>query len=306
MDLEDLRHFEHLAQSLHFAASARARGMSASALTRRIQALESEVGLPLFSRDQRRVALTDAGHTFRQFARRQVEQWEDLQNTLRSNQASPTGELGIACTVTACHTILPTLLAKFRARYPRVTLRLLTQDAARSRAQLEAGELDLAVIPTDATQLAGLYHRVLATTRLVFIAPKNLSSLGIPGLTEEALHRPSALNGLPLVAPIGGLERERLDQWLSERDVVPQIVAEVRGNEGVLAMVSLGSGIGLVPELVLTNSPLRESASVLSRLPGPRGYDVSLCARPRSLQRRVVSAFWDLTGELLPSTPAVP
>lgn len=306
MDFEDLRHFEHLAEALHFGHSARARGLSPSALTRRIQALEAEVGRPLFQRDQRRVELTDAGQIFRRFARRQLEQWDELQNTLLAEQESPTGELDIACTVTACHTILPTLLSRFRARYPKVTLRLLTQDAAHSKSQLEAGELDLAVIPTDADQVTGLKHQVLADTRLLFVSPKNLASLGVPGLTEKALQRPGALNGLPLVAPIGGLERSRLDQWLLQQNVVPHIVAEVRGNEGVLALVSLGSGIGLVPELVLTNSPLKENIRVLTLVSPLRGYEVSLCARPRSLERRVVSAFWELTAELLTPSGRAP
>lgn len=299
MDLEDLRNFEHLAQTLHFGQSARARGMSASALTRRIQGLEAELGHALFVRDQRRVHLSDAGQLFRPFARRQVAQWEELQDALRAEEATPSGELNIACTVTACHTILPTLLAQFRQKYPAVTLRLITQDAARSQAQLEAGELDLAVIPTDPRDRDPERVLPLATTQLVFVAPKNLALLGDDSLTLVLLQRPSELARVPLVAPIGGLERQRLDQWLERRKVVPRIVAEVRGNEGILAMVSLGSGIGIVPELVLASSPLRGSVQVLEKISPPRGYEVSLCARPQSLKRRVVKVFWELTRDLV-------
>ncbi len=299
MDLDDLRHFEHLAQTLHFGQSARARGMSASALTRRIQALESELGRALFLRDQRQVQLTDAGQVLRRYARRQIEQYEELQNHLRSEQEAPTGELNIACTVTACHTILPTLLTQFRQRYPNITPRLLTQDAARSRAQLKDGELDLAVIPTDPKRTEGLQVQALASTKLLFVAPKDLALLGDPAVLQSSLQRGSTLAEVPLVAPIGGLERERLEQWLRRRKVAPRIVAEVRGNEGMLAMVSLGSGIGIVPELVLVNSPLRDSLQVLDKLTPPRGYQVSLCARPRSLKRRVVEVFWELTRELV-------
>jgi LysR family positive regulator for ilvC len=299
MNLEDLRHFEHLAQTLHFGQSARAQGMSPSALTRRIQALEHEVGQPLFVRTQRAVQLSDAGRTFRRYARQQLDQWEELQNALRAEQETPTGQLDVACTVTACHTILPTLLSQFRQRYPGVTLRLITQDAARSQQQLEAGELDLAVVPTDGRQLAGLEVKVLASTKLVFVAPKDASLLGDPKLDLDSLQRSSELAKVPLVAPIGGLERQRLEHWLSRRKVVPHVVAEVRGNEGILAMVSLGCGIGIVPELVLKTSPLRESIQVLDRLPPPRGYQVSLCARPITLQRRAVEVFWELAEELV-------
>lgn len=305
MNLEDLKSFEYLAQLLHFGKSARARGMSPSALSRRVQALEAELGHTLLIREHRQLQLSPAGLLFRRFARRQMEQWEELRAALREESEAPTGELHIACTVTACHTVLPTLLTRFRQRFPGITLRLVTQDAAQSRPQLEAGDLDLAVIPTDPGQVEGLAVAAVGSTRLAFIAPRDLSLLGgsAPALAASA---PASLAGVPLVAPTGGLERDRLEAWLSQHGVVPRIVAEVRGNEGILAMVSLGCGIGLVPELVLASSPLRNDIQVLSNLPEPRGYQVSLCARPASLKRRSVYAFWSLTHELLPTSALVP
>lgn len=305
MNLEDLKSFEHLAQLLHFGKSARARGMSPSALSRRVQALEAQLGHTLFIRDPRQLRLSPAGELFRRFARRHLEQWEELLAALRDESEAPTGELNIACTVTACHTILPTLLTRFRQRYPGVTLRLVTQDAAQSRLQLEAGDLDLAVIPTDPEHLEGLAVTALGSTRLAFVAPLELSLLGQAGSAGTPA-RPASLAQLPLVAPSGGLERKRLNAWLAEHRVVPRIVAEVRGNEGILAMVSLGCGVGLVPELVLASSPLRSSVQVLNELPAPRGYQVSLCARPASLKRHCVQVFWSLTRELLPALGACP
>jgi LysR family transcriptional regulator, positive regulator for ilvC len=299
MNLDDLKAFEHLAQSLHFGKSARARGMSASALTRRVQALESELGQALLLRNQREVQLTPAGVLFRKFARQQLERWEELQAELHLGSVTPTGTLDIACTVTACHTVLPKLLAHCRQRHPAITLRLLTQDAEQSRAQLQGGEIDLAVVPTEPGGAPGLAVLPLATTALVFIGP--LAS-GVPEKKTAPKRVPKAppeANAMPLVAPIGGLERERLDGWLSRGHVAAQIVAEVRGNEGIIAMVSLGCGIGLVPELVLASSPLRSTVRVLTELTAPPGYQVSLCARPRSLKRPVVEVFWQLAEQLV-------
>ena len=168
-----------------------------------------------------------------------------------------------------------------------------------SRTQLEGRELDLAVIPTEPRPTEGLSVQKLASTRLVFIAPKDTSLLGADVDPKRPIGRASDIAGLPLVAPVGGLERQRLDEWLASRKVVPQIAAEVRGNEGILSMVSLGSGIGIVPELVLASSPLKQSVRVLDRLSPPRGYQVSLCARPQSLTRRIVEVFWEAADELV-------
>ena len=107
---QDFSLFLHLADSLHFARSAQALHVSPSALTRAIQRLEQEVGQPLFQRSRRRVTLTRAGEIFRDHARAQLAAQARLQEALATETQTPTGELRIACTVTACHSVLPKLL----------------------------------------------------------------------------------------------------------------------------------------------------------------------------------------------------
>lgn len=290
MDLDDFRYFEELARILHFARTAKNLGMSASALTRRVQGLEEQVGRELLIRDHREIKLTEAGVRFRTFARAQLDQWEQLQNELRNDVSAPVGELKIACTVTACHTLLPNLLSEFRELYPNITLRLHTQDASRSLIQLEAGEIDLAVIPTDDEMPAGFAKIEIAYTELSFIAPA-----ASPYLELSKSKRKSDLNELPFVVPLAGVEHSRLSAWLRHNHIDPHIVAEVRGNEGVIAMVALGSGVALVPRLVLENSPLRAKVVELPHLRPPSGYEISLCARKSSLLRKVVELFFKHT-----------
>jgi len=296
MDHEDFRNFEQLSQLLHFGRAAQALGMSPSALTRRVQAWELELGVPLLLRDQRSVRLTAAGERTRIYARRELDQWQQLQNELRQALESPSGDLYIACTVTACHSVLPRLLALARERFPGLTLRLVTQDAERSLAALEAGEVDLAVIPTEEPGPAHLETCLLTRTALTFIAPDD------PELLRRLLPGPggrqwkTSFQATPLIAPQAGLDRQRLDDWLRRHRIDARIVAEVRGNEGIMAMVSLGSGIGLVPRLVLDSSSL--PVHVLDEIPAPPGYAVSLCARTKSLGRDVVRVFWKLAQEL--------
>lgn len=289
MDQDDCRAFLHLAETLHFGRTAQALHMSTSALTRLVQRLEEEVGHPLFIRDRRSVLLSEAGHRLRGFAQAQLDGWNALRRELAADWESPAGDLHIACTVTACYTLLPRLLAECRRRHPRVALKLNTQDAARSLLQLEAGEVDLAVVPSDGASSPPLHRLALADTALVFIAPAADDALG-PAECELDW------SSVPIVAPEQGLDRQRLDHWLRERRLAPPIAAEVRGNEAILAMVSMGAGVALVPELVLEASPLRSRVRRLAE-PPPPGYTVSLCATERSLGRRVVEVFWAIAGE---------
>jgi len=314
MDHADYKNFLHLSETLHFGRSARALHMSTSALTRAVQRMEEELGHALFVRDRRQVRLSAAGHSLRTFAQRQLAEWDALKASLSADWQSPAGDLHIACTVTACYSVLPRLLAECRRRFPRIALKVNTQDAGRSMQQLEAGEVDLAVVPTREPEVfdlapatgrrsatdsgllpAGLHSLPLAQTELVFIAP------ALPEDFDGALgDRHVDWDAIPLIAPLRGLDRVLLDAWLAEHRARPPIHAEVRGNEAIIAMVSMGSGVALVPELVLEASPMKERVRRLKE-PPPRGYTVSLCVSERALRRRAVDAFWTIARQERPT-----
>jgi LysR family transcriptional regulator, positive regulator for ilvC len=286
---QELSLFLRLAERLHFARSAKAAHMSPSALTRSIQRLEEELGQPLFQRSRRGVTLTRAGEIFRDHARAQLANHARLLEALAAEKQAPTGELRIACTVTACHSVLPKLFARCRARYPGIHLQLSTSDAARCMLGLENDEVDLAVVPEPDRPTPDLRFVRLAYTDLSFIAPSS----------DEELSRRAKLGGnhwndLPVILPRRGLERERIDAWLEEQGARPEVYAEVDGNEAILAMVALGCGVGVVPELVRKDSPLRGRIEQVEVRRPPRGYHVSLCAKTRTLSRRTAGALWEL------------
>jgi LysR family transcriptional regulator, positive regulator for ilvC len=286
---QDFSLFLHLADSLHFARSAKALHVSPSALTRTIQRLEHEIGQPLFQRSRRRVALTRAGEIFRDHARAQLAAHARLQEALATETQTPTGELRIACTVTACHSVLPKLLARCRERYPGIHLQLSTSDAARCMQALENDEVDLAVVPEPDRPAAELRFVRLAYTELAFIAPTSDTELA-----RRARLGGSHWNGLPVILPRRGLDRQRVDAWLEQQGVRPEVYAEVDGNEAILALVALGCGVGVVPELVRKDSPLRGRIAEVDVKRPPRGYHVSLCAKSRTLSRRTAAVLWDL------------
>lgn len=281
--------FLNLAETLHFSRSARALHMSPSALTRTVQRLEEALGQPLFERSKRRVSLTRAGEILREHARLQLSAHARLLEQLSAEERTPRGELRIACTVTACHSVLPRLLSRCRARYPQIQLQLRTSDAARSLAALQADEVELAVVPEPDQPQAGLSFAPLAHTELTFIGPRADKTL-----LARARAGAEKWDGMPVIVPRLGLERERADAWFRARGVTPQVYAEVDGNEAILAMVSLGCGIGIVPELVRQGSPLKSAIAVIEVEAPPQGFSVSLCAKQAALGRRTMQAFWGL------------
>ena len=68
-----------------------------------------------------------------------------------------------------------------------------------------------------------------------------------------------------------------MDEWFEERSLAPTIYAQVAGNEAIVSMVSLGFGVGVVPRIVLDNSPLANKVQVLDVQPELEPYEVGPC-----------------------------
>ncbi|WP_020677163.1 HTH-type transcriptional activator IlvY [Geopsychrobacter electrodiphilus] len=291
MDNRELEIFLTLADLLHFGRASQACNLSASALTRTIQRLEEQVEQPLFLRDNRTVTLSTAGEQFRIYARQSLQDWQQFQTALKTEQAVA-GTLTIYASITAVYSLLPDLLESYRNLYPEVQLDLRTGTAEQAVAQVQTGEIDLAVAALPDRNRSQIEFLPITTTPLVFIAPlQHEHSMAVTVEGKLDLAR------APLVLPQAGLSRRRLDKWLKSNRITPNISSEVSGNEAIIPMVRLGCGVGVVPQLVLERSPFRDEVQILGNAPRLEPYVVGLCSTKRNLQRSSVQAFWGLAEE---------
>lgn len=289
VDIRELEIFLTVAELLHFGRASQACNLSPSALTRTIQRLEEQVEQPLFLRDNRTVVLSAAGEQFRNYARQTVQEWHSLRAAIRDEQAIG-GTLSIYASITAVYSLLPQLLEAYRGAYPEVQLELRTGAAEQAVQLVQTGEIDLAVAALPDRHRSRIEFLPITVTPLIFIAPKQ----GDAAPTEKGR---LDLARAPLVLPHTGLSRRRLEKWLKGERITPNITSEVSGNEAIIAMVRLGCGIGIVPQLVLERSPFRDEVSVLEHAPRLEPYVVGLCSSRRNLQRPGVRAFWQLAEE---------
>jgi LysR family positive regulator for ilvC len=287
MDFQELRLFQHLSRTLHFARTGRECRISASALSRSIQRLEQELGAQLFVRDRRVVSLTEEGRQLQQFAGETLAQLAALEQRLSRRQALLEGAISIFASVTACQSFLPPLLSAFRRLHPQVQIRLETGYAIDALGMLERGAVDVAVAALPKVVPASLAARVLVRIPLVFVAPADVSAV------SELLARPEVpWTEVPMVLPSSGLARAAIDRWFRTKRVKPQIYGEVAGSEAILSLVSLGCGVGIVPRLVAEQSPLKSSLRVLSIEPKLMPFRVGICTERRKLKSPIVKAFW--------------
>jgi len=97
---------------------------------------------------------------------------------------------------------------------------------------------------------------------------------------------------IPVILAERGLSRVRIDRWFKEKEIQPNIYAEVAGNEALLAMVSLGCGVGVVPQLVLEKSPLKDRVRVFEVDPDLTPFTIGACTLEKHLTHPVIGAFW--------------
>ena len=284
MDHRLLRSFLTLADTLHFGRAADACHMSPPTLTRAIKQLETTLGVTLFDRDNRSVSLTPEGDVFRRYAREALNLWTTLQDTLIDDSQQLSGELTLYGSVTASYSFLFELLARFREHHPGIRLSLQTGDPEQAVARVQAGDVQVSFGARPASLPASVVFQKMASTPLVFIAPRS-----------DAKITPDNWRHVPLILPERGVARERVMRWFGSFGVAPEILAQVAGNEAIVSMVSLGGGIGVVPRIVLDNSPLAGRVCVLAIDAPLRPLEVGLFALRKSLKNRLVDALWSVS-----------
>lgn len=289
MDTRILRFFTHLAGSLHFGRTSRACNITPSALTRTIQRLEEEIGEQLFIRDNRSVSLTPAGEIFRNYAEDVLLRREQLRVQLARDQELG-GSISLYCSVTAAYSLLPDIFQQFRTAYPQVHIKLQTGDAARALTHLQNREVDvtIAALPKKVPQRVEFLK--IMETPLVFIGPTNYEN------TVQYSNNTINWQHTPIIMPDIGLSRQRIDRWFAGKKITPDIYAQVAGNEAIIAMVSLGCGVGVVPLLVLEHSPLKKQVTTLDISPQLSPFSIAICTMKKKARSPQVQAFWEMAS----------
>ena len=293
MNTRALKHFLALADSLHFGRASDTCHISISALSRNIRQLEDELGVLLFNRDNRTVALTVEGQKFQQYAKEATNQWNLIRNELADNSDQLHGKVSMYCSVTASYSILFDLLNRFRHAYPGIEIKLHTGDPEHAIARIIAGEEDITIAAHPRTLPRGLEFKPITLSPLLFIAPIEQSDPDVPITPPTSAEQWARV---PMILSEGGIARKRIDSWFRKMDVNPRIYAQVAGNEAIVSMVSLGLGVGVVPKLVLDHSPLADRVRTLDVQPTLEPYNVGLFTLKKNLKNPLVNAFWSLVG----------
>ncbi|WP_375752081.1 HTH-type transcriptional activator IlvY [Vibrio sp. HN007] len=288
MNIKSLQLFIHLCDSKSFSKTSAAMHISPSALSRQIQKLEEEIGQSLFIRDNRSVDLTNAGRKLLPVALSITGDWHSYCTDLSEQSKELEGEIRLFCSVTASYSHLPDLLNDFRLNYPQIELKLSTGDPAQAIDKILEDEADIAISAKPEQLPARLAFETISTIPLSVIAPSGVSSFSSELQKEEP-----DWNQIPFILPEAGTARDRANSWFKKMKIKPNIYAQVSGHEAIASMVALGCGIGIAPDVVINNSPVKDKIQRL-KVDSIKPFDLGICCNRSRLNDPLVKALWEL------------
>lgn len=237
MDVKSLYTFIAVVDHGSFALAAEALDLSASAISVQMRGLEADVDMRLFDRSRRPPVLTQEGRDFAVRAREVLAIWEDLSDSLRRDNNA--GKLRIGAVHTAVSTLLPPALLHLRETQPSLEIRLSTGLAHDLEAALRAGMIDVALTTGAAEVAPGFIFRTIAEQPLVVLAHASA-----PGVDFRDILRRNPYVRFSRNARVGAM----VERAFEAEGITVQSAMEVDTQDGVLALVSAGLGVSVVPD----------------------------------------------------------
>lgn len=234
-----------------FRAAAETLGMSPSALSRQLAALEAQLGARLFDRDTRNVAPTASGQAFARLAERMLNTAEDVMEEFGAHLSASRGRLTIAGLPSVTAGLLPKLLKGFAESHPAIDLRIVDALSGSVVEAIEAGRADIGFTAgTVSARLRLAFHPLLDDHFVAVGAPEG-------PLAENRRYDLAELATMPIIAMENGTSvRELLDGACQRSGIALAPRFEVAHLATAGALVAEGLGISVLPTLTLPVLPM--------------------------------------------------
>ena len=247
MNLHHLRVFVTVAELEHITRASEELYLSQPAVTKIIQHLEEETGLELIERHGRGIGLTYAGDVLHSYARRMFALEREMEDALAVLQDAEVGEITLAANTTTGVYFLPPIVARFRARYPKVILRITILNSHEIIEQTLNWVLDFGLVEGDPSMLPpGLQADVFAQDELVLIVAPMHHWSEMPELSPELLRE-----GELLLREQGSGIRESIEQVFLLHGVQIKPLLTLPDNEAIKQMAMSGVGAAIVSALAV-------------------------------------------------------
>ncbi|MGA3148462.1 MAG: LysR family transcriptional regulator [Acidimicrobiales bacterium] len=249
MDLVLIRSLIAVADAGSISDAAEQVHVSQSALSRRLQQLETDLGAQLLVRGRHGVELTDLGRQALEAGRSIVARYDSVRRSIVEQQNLERGIVRIGGGATVTSFMLPAAIASFQSRYPGIRFYVKEAGSSEIAASVVAGELELGIL-TLPLAARDLETEVLVSDEIVLVARSDHP------LADGRELEAADLDGLPFVAfEPGTAIRQHVDTALRDAAVHIDVVMELRSIPTILRMVSVTGNLAFVSRVSVATEP---------------------------------------------------
>lgn len=241
MVLEDLQTFIAVARTRSFSKAAQRLRIAQSSLSKRVQRLETDLGVALFLRHGRGVSLTESGTILLARAEKLVREIHDVESDVRSGTSEPVGPVRIAMPPVTAPVLAPLLFQECKAHYPRISAHLRETTSDNIHEWLLSGEIDLALLYNPEDSADFVVHPLLSEP-LFLIAP------AIDKASGQSIDYPDQysiddLARLPLILPRSPHSiRILVERLCAGNGIQPDVRSEIDSIRTTKGIVEIGLG----------------------------------------------------------------
>lgn len=292
MEIHQLRYFVACAETGSMTGAAKRSHVSQPSLSQQVKKLEQELGVPLFDRLGKGVALTDAGRALLPRARRILRELDDTHENLRVQVESGAGVLSIGAIPTIAPFLLPPVLARLRREFPKCVLRVKEDLTARLVDAVAQGELDVAITSTPINH-DRIDVEVVGSEPLLVVTPSKHPLAGLANITHADLREQATIT-LHEMHCLG----EQIGAFCTKTRLRPDVVCKTTQLSTVLELVRLGLGVSLIPAMAAARDDARSRVYVpFARQPPSR--EIALIWRRGRTRPRVAMTLGVTVREAL-------
>lgn len=244
LDVRRMRYFLAVAEELSFSRAAERLHMAQPPLSYQIQQLERDLGVLLFERTRRGVRLTDAGHLLYDEARRILIQLEQTARMVERVGLGEVGRLSVGFVPSASNQVLPSLLPRFRQRFPAIEIFLQEMKPDDVVQRLLSGRIEIGFFYLPCEEEALAFRPV---SREAFVAALPASH---PLATQEEIELRSLAEEpfiLPMRYKMPGLYAQVLEVCRAAGFTPRAVQKDVWLIQTIIGLVAGGIGVALVP-----------------------------------------------------------
>jgi DNA-binding transcriptional LysR family regulator len=241
IDLESLEIFRAVVQEGGVIRAAAKLNRVQSNVTTRIKQLEERLGLRLFRRQGRTLALSPEGELLLSYAQRLFRLADEAESSLRAGQ--PMGVFRVGSLESTAASRLAPLLSRFHQLYPGVVVELVTGTTGALVQRVTNFQIEAAFVSEPFTA-PGLQSLKVFEEELVLITARDRAEVS----------RAAQLAGATLIAFANGCSyRKRAEEWLGASAVMPARTLEFGSYQAMIACVAAGTGFAVVPRSLLSS-----------------------------------------------------